>query len=86
MAVRPLLPAVLLAAASVVPLQPAHAVGNGGARPYNDPSGPVQTPDGTWHVFPINGNWGHCTSPDLLRWDCSHPSTGWNMSNTGGIT
>ena len=29
---------------------------------------------------------GHCTSTDLLEWNCSHPSTGWNMSNTGGIT
>ena len=53
---------------------------------YNDPSGPVQTPDGTWHIFPINGNWGHCTSANLLTWDCSHSSTGWNASNTGGIT
>ena len=26
---------------------------------YNDPSGPVQTPDGIWHIFPINGNWGN---------------------------
>ena len=31
------------------------------AMNYNDPSGPVQTPDHIWHVFPINGNWGHCT-------------------------
>ena len=53
---------------------------------YNDPSAPVQMPDGTWHIFPINGNWGHCTSLDLLVWNCSHPSTGWNMSNTGGLT
>ena len=43
-------------------------------------------PDGTWHIFPINGNWGHCTSADLLSWNCSHPSTGWNMSNTGAIS
>ena len=53
---------------------------------FNDPSGPVQTPDGTWHIFPINGNWGHCTSPNLLTWNCSHPSTGWPFDNTGGIT
>lgn len=53
---------------------------------YNDPSGPVLMPDGTWHIFPINGNWGHCTSLDLLVWNCSHPSTGWNISNTGGLT
>jgi sucrose-6-phosphate hydrolase SacC (GH32 family) len=52
---------------------------------YNDPSGPVQI-EGTWHIFPINGNWGHCTSPDLLMWNCSHPSTGWQFDNTGGIT
>jgi hypothetical protein len=55
-------------------------------RGEEDPSAPIQTPDGVWHVFPINSNWGHCTSPNLLVWNCSHPSTGWNMSNTGGIT
>ena len=31
-----------------------------------DPSGPLQTPDGTWHVFPIGGGWAHCTAPDLV--------------------
>jgi hypothetical protein len=51
-----------------------------------DPSGPTLTPDGIWHVFPISGNWGHCTSPDLLHWNCSHPHTGWPLSNTGGLT
>jgi hypothetical protein len=48
--------------------------------------GPIQTPDGLWHVFPINGNWGHCTARDLLHWNCSHPSTGWNLSNTGAVS
>jgi sucrose-6-phosphate hydrolase SacC (GH32 family) len=55
-------------------------------RGNQDPSGPVQTPDGVWHVFPINESWGHCTSPDLLHWNCSHPATGWPMPNTGAVS
>lgn len=55
-------------------------------RGDQDPSGPLQTSDGVWHVFPINENWSHCTSSDLLRWNCSHPSTGWKMPNTGGVS
>ena len=51
-----------------------------------DPSGPLQTPDGTWHVFPISGGWSHCTASDLIHWNCSHPTTGWPMINTGAIT
>ena len=50
-----------------------------------DPSGPLLQPDGTWHVFPDNGHWGHCTSTDLLRWNCSHPDTGFD-GDTGSIS
>ena len=46
----------------------------------------LQTPDGVWHVFPISGGWGHCTATDLIHWNCSHPSTGWSMINTGAIS
>ena len=51
-----------------------------------DPSAPIQTPDRVWHVFPINGAWSHCTSRDLLHWNCSHPKTGMPIWNTGSIT
>ena len=50
-----------------------------------DPSGPLLQPDGTWHVFPNSGGWGHCTSPDLLHWNCSHPATGFD-GDTGSIS
>jgi sucrose-6-phosphate hydrolase SacC (GH32 family) len=49
-----------------------------------DPAGPVQTSDGTWHVFSCCG-WAHCTASDLVHWNCSHPSTGL-QGNTGSIT
>ena len=103
----PLLP-LLAPAALLLPLLLPAALGGSHAPhcpqfhtlSYNDPSGPLLMPDGTWHVFPINGNWGHCTSPDLLVWNCSLPGdckpgcplaggcscTGWNMSNTGGVS
>ena len=50
-----------------------------------DPSAPLLQPDGTWHVFPNAGGWGHCTSPDLLHWNCSHPNTGFD-GDTGSIS
>jgi sucrose-6-phosphate hydrolase SacC (GH32 family) len=52
-----------------------------------DPSGVIQQPDGVWHMFPDGGHWSHCTSRDLLHWDCSsHPkSTGFD-GDTGSIT
>ena len=104
-----LLPAALLApTVLLLPLLLPAALGGSHAAhcpqfhtlSYNDPSGPLLMPDGTWHIFPINGNWGHCTSPDLLVWNCSLPGdckpgcplaggcscTGWNMSNTGGVS
>ena len=55
-------------------------------RGNQDPSGPLLMADGTWHVFPINQAWSHCSSRDLLRWNCSHPSTGWPMPNTGAVS
>jgi hypothetical protein len=32
-----------------------------------DPAGPLQTKDGTWHVFSCCG-WAHCTAKDLVHW------------------
>eukprot|EP01052_Picozoa_sp_SAG31_P026805 SAG31_NODE_2456_length_5663_cov_8.660361_6_plen_274_part_00 len=51
-----------------------------------DASGVLRQPDGTWHMFPDGGKWGHCTSLDLMHWDCSHPSTGFGSGDTGGIS
>ena len=62
-----------LAAASV---PPTHCPQYHSFKGDYDPSGPIQTPDGVWHVFPINGGWGHCTSTTLIHWNCSHPKTG----------
>ena len=52
-----------------------------------DSSGLLLQPDGTWHVFPDGGRWGHCTSRDLIHWNCkNHPtSTGFDQ-DTGGIS
>ena len=49
-----------------------------------DPAGPLQTADGTWHVFSCCG-WAHCTADDLVHWNCSHPDTGL-QGNTGSIS
>eukprot|EP00054_Salpingoeca_dolichothecata_P015306 m.87904 g.87904 ORF g.87904 m.87904 type:complete len:544 (-) comp21429_c0_seq2:36-1667(-) len=43
-----------------------------------DPSGPIQTSDGTWHVFEDQGGWSHWTSRDLIRWQLRSPSTGFS--------
>ena len=51
----------------------------------DDPSGPLLQPDGTWHIFPDGGGWSHCTSADLLHWNCSHPKTGFD-GDTGSVT
>ena len=51
-----------------------------------DASGVLRQPDGTWHMFPDGGKWGHCTSLDLIHWNCSHPSTGFGSGDTGGIS
>lgn len=40
-----------------------------------DPAGPLQTPDGVWHMFSCC-DWAHCTASDLIHWNCSHPQTG----------
>lgn len=37
-------------------------------------------------MFPDGGKWGHCTSADLIHWNCSHPSTGFKSGDTGGIS
>ena len=49
-----------------------------------DPSGPLLI-DGTWHIFPDSGGWSHCTTKDLLHYNCSHPKTGFD-GDTGAIT
>ena len=49
-----------------------------------DPAGPLQTEDGTWHVFSCC-SWAHCTASDLIHWNCSHPDTGLS-GNTGSIS
>ena len=38
-------------------------------------------------MFPDGGHWSHCTSKDLLHWDCAHhpKSTGFD-GDTGSIT
>ena len=36
--------------------------------------------------FPDGGKWGHCTSTDLVHWNCSHPSTNFGSGDTGGIS
>lgn len=46
-----------------------------------DPSGPLQTPDGVWHVWEDDGSWAHYTSRDLLRWTAVQPPAGF-----GGLT
>ena len=51
-----------------------------------DPSGPILQPDGTWHIFPDLGRWAHCSSRDLLRWNCSHAPTGFGTGDTGAIS
>ena len=50
-----------------------------------DPSGPLLMPDGTWHIFPDSGGWSHCTTKDLLHYNCSHPKTGFD-GDTGSVT
>ena len=50
-----------------------------------DPSGPLLLPDGTWHIFPDSGGWSHCTTKDLLHFNCSHPQTGFD-GDTGSVT
>jgi hypothetical protein len=55
-------------------------------RTVYDASGVLLQPDGTWHMFPDGGKWAHCTSPDLIHWNCSHPDTGFGSGDTGGIT
>ena len=51
-----------------------------------DPSGVILQPDGLWHLFPDAEHWGHCSSPDTLRWNCSHPGTNFSSGETGSIT
>eukprot|EP00050_Salpingoeca_kvevrii_P019831 m.91108 g.91108 ORF g.91108 m.91108 type:complete len:546 (-) comp8590_c0_seq1:350-1987(-) len=46
-----------------------------------DPSGPLQTADGTWHMWEDLGGWSHYTSRDLVHWDQTSPS-----SNFSGLT
>ena len=55
-----------------------------GFRDKIDPAGPLQTPDGVWHVFSCCG-WAHCTAADLIHWNCTHPDTGLS-GNTGSIS
>lgn len=36
-------------------------------------------------TVPDSGGWSHCTTPDLLHWNCSHPKTGFD-GDTGSLT
>jgi len=55
-----------------------HPIMSGGLY---DPSGPLLTRDGWWHVWEDEGGWGHFISRDLVRWQQGGPSTGF-----GGLT
>jgi hypothetical protein len=46
-----------------------------------DPSGPLLSKDGIWHLFEDAGGWSHYISRDLLRWTKLSSSTGF-----GGMT
>ena len=53
-------------------------------RSGGDPSGPTLLPDGTWHFFPIGGGWGHCSSKDLIHWDCKQQCNTSSCATTPG--
>lgn len=50
-----------------------------------DPSGPLQTADGVWHMWEDKGAWTHYTSRDLLHWASTNPPTTGFDGLTGSI-